>query len=387
MTQKRGSFLPIIGCIFVASSVLEAEEPVSASPASDSGRTVSDSPKLTGDWWGARDRLSDHGVDVDVNLTQFYQGVAAGGKRQDFEYGGKVDYYLYIDGQRAGLWRGFNIVVHAETRYGRDVNDIDGMFTFGNFNMVFPKAGEEVTAVTQLTVSQSVSDNVDIFLGKINSLDDFRLTFTGRNGVERFMNSAVVANVINARAVPYSTYGAGITVASEKRGPAFTFQIRDADDRATTVDLDELFAHGVLLSGTIKVPVAPMGMPGDQNFGVNWNSRDFTAVDPGSYLNVPGQGIVAGQESGSWALWYTFHQYLCVSESNPDNGLGIFGMAGVSDGNPNPIRWNATLGVGGSSFILGRTRDTFGVGYFYLGLSSDFKDLLEHFHLTHSALP
>ena len=51
-------------------------------------------------------------------------------------------------------------------------------------------------------------------------------------------------------------------------------------------------------------------------------------------------------------------------------------MTGISDGNPNPIRWNLTLGIGGNSLIPGREADTFGVSYFHLGLSSDFKDLL-----------
>jgi porin len=51
-------------------------------------------------------------------------------------------------------------------------------------------------------------------------------------------------------------------------------------------------------------------------------------------------------------------------------------MSGISDGDPNPIGWNMTLGVGGNSLIPGRTCDTFGLGYFHVGLSSDFKDLL-----------
>ena len=51
-------------------------------------------------------------------------------------------------------------------------------------------------------------------------------------------------------------------------------------------------------------------------------------------------------------------------------------MTGISDGNPNPIEWNLTLGVGGNSLIPGRERDTFGAACFYLGLSSEFKDLL-----------
>ena len=35
-----------------------------------------------------------------------------------------------------------------------------------------------------------------------------------------------------------------------------------------------------------------------------------------------------------------------------------------------------TLGVGGSSLVPGRNRDTFGLGYFHVGLSNDFKNLL-----------
>ena len=31
---------------------------------------------------------------------------------------------------------------HTETRYGEDVNDIDGMLSFGNFDMAFPKPGK-----------------------------------------------------------------------------------------------------------------------------------------------------------------------------------------------------------------------------------------------------
>jgi porin len=86
------------------------------------------------------------------------------------------------------------------------------MFTFGNFNMAFPKPGEDETGVTKVILSQSLSDELVVFAGKINSLDDFVLEFTGRNGVERFMNSGMVANIINARTVPYSTYGAGLSV-------------------------------------------------------------------------------------------------------------------------------------------------------------------------------
>ena len=330
---------------------------------------------LSGDWYGRRDQLAEDGITLDVNHTQFFQSVAAGGVEQDAKYGGKVDYFLKYDGDTSSYWDGFSASMHAETRYGEDVNAIDGMLSFGNFNMAFPKAGENVTAITAVSLSQSITDNFTVFAAKVNSLDDFELNFTGRNGIDRFMNSAAVANIINARTVPYSTYGVGFTVFREKE-PLFIFVVRDPDNHATTLDLDELFANGVLLSGTLKILVTPGGLPGHQNFGVNWSSRDYTSVDPASYVNVPGQGIVAPLESGSWALWYNFDQYLWVSPSDADVGWGVFGMTGISDGNPNPIEWNLTLGIGGNSLIPGRERDTFGIACFYLGLSSDFKSLL-----------
>ena len=171
-------------------------------------------PKLTGDWFPAKDRWFDRGVTLDTNLTQFYQGVASGGKEQVFEYGGKLDYYLNIDGNKSGLRDGFLVSIHAETRYGEDINPDTGMLTFANFNMAFPKAGENATGVTKFIVSQSLSDECIVFAGKINTLDDFELNFTGRNGIDRFMNSGIVANIINARTVPYSTYGAGFSVSS-----------------------------------------------------------------------------------------------------------------------------------------------------------------------------
>jgi porin len=329
-----------------------------APPASGFGGPFGERLKLTGDWFGIRDTLAAKGITLDANLTQFFQGVASGGKERAFEYGGKIDYFLNIDGNHAGLWQGFLVTMHAETRYGEDVNGIDGMFSFGNFNVAFPEAGQ-----------------LHGLRRQINSLDDFTLNFTGRNGIERFMNSAVVANIINARAVPYATYGVGFSVLRDQ-APVFTFVVRDPDNHPTTGDLDHLFAHGALLSGTVKIPVAPLGLPGHQNVGVNWNSRKFTSVDPASSANIPGRGIVTGQESGSWALWYTFDQYLWVSQSDANVGWGVFGMAGISDGNPNPVRWNMTLGIGGTSLIPGREHDSFGVGYFRIGLSSDFKNLL-----------
>ena len=157
-----------------------------------------------------------------------------GGKERDFDYGGKLDYYVNIDGGKAGLWPGFSVTTHVETRYGNDVNDIDGMFSLANFNMAFPKGEHAGTGVTALKLTQRLFDHLLLIAGKINTLDDFRLNYTGGNGLDRFMNSAVVANVINGRTIPYSTYGAGFAVFADQ-GPEFTFLVRDPDNHPTTM--------------------------------------------------------------------------------------------------------------------------------------------------------
>jgi porin len=60
---------------------------------------------LTGDWFGRRSTLAESGFSFDVSTTQYFQGVASGGSEQGFEYGGRNDYFLHVDGEKAGLWR------------------------------------------------------------------------------------------------------------------------------------------------------------------------------------------------------------------------------------------------------------------------------------------
>ena len=48
-----------------------------AAPVPGFGGSFDDRLKLTGDWCGVRDQWASQGITLDVNLTQFYQGVAS----------------------------------------------------------------------------------------------------------------------------------------------------------------------------------------------------------------------------------------------------------------------------------------------------------------------
>ena len=82
-------------------------------------------------------------------------------------------------------------------------------------------------------------------------------------------------------------------------------------------------------------------------------------------------GVPIALKSGSWSLRYNFDQYLFVDPCNPKRGWGIFGRAGLSDGNPNPIEWLVSFGIGGYSPLPGRTDDRFGMGWYYGRASSE----------------
>jgi porin len=140
-----------------------------------------------------------------------------------------------------------------------------------------------------------------------------------------------------------------------------------------------MFARGVVLIPDLTIRADFLGRPGKFNFGGTWSSARYRSFDPAAYLSIPPALILddrfAPKETGSWSLYANFYQAIWVDEDNEARNWGVFGQFGISDGNPNPIRFVANGGIGGRSMIPGRTFDTFGIGYFYLGLGSDFKAL------------
>ncbi len=338
--------------------------------------------RLTGDWGGTRSALADRGLTFDLLATEFYQGVASGGQQQEFEFGGKLDYLFNLDGGKLGLWDGVFLNLHAETRYGTSVNNIDGLLAPSNLPLSFPDPDKSITSVTGLKLTQALGENVVAFLGKINTLDEYGFRYapglgTNRPGLEGFQNTSLVFNPIVGRTVPYSAAGVGFAYLRDGQ-PLFALSAFDPEERATK-GLENLFARGVVLVPDLTLDVKPLGRPGRYNFGGTYSTARYRSFDPAAYLSVPRELVrdedASPQETGSWSVYANFYQSLWVDAAEERRNWGLFGQFGVSDGNPNPVRFVANGGVGGRSMVPGRKYDTFGFGYFYLGLSDDFKAL------------
>lgn len=334
--------------------------------------------QLGGDLLGARSGLAESGLTFEAIGTQFYQGVADGGQNRDWAYGGKFDYLLNVDGQKAGLWQGLLINLHGESRLGDSVNGFDGLLTPSNIAMNFPKAEGNLSALTGVKITQVLSPNFAVYGGKINTLDEYPLRFSPQLGLDRpgiggFMNTSLVFNPILARTIPYAALGFGAAY-MQNGEPVATLTVFDPQERAT-IGLEDPYARGVVIMPDFILRMKPFGLPGTYNFGASYSTAEYLSVDPAAYLLVPNLGIVGGTESGSWALYGNFYQALWVDEADEKRSWGIFGQFGLSDGNPNPVRYIANTGIAGRSVIPGRDLDTFGVGFLYVNLSSEFKSL------------
>ena len=140
------------------------------------------------------------------------------------------------------------------------------------------------------------------------------------------------------------------------------------------------FSDGVTTSLSVTLPVQVAGLSGF--YGVRGVSStqegvDFNAV-PGLLLSTASQLI--GQSTltkkGYWYLAGTVQQFLWQDLANPRVGWGLFAEVGISDGNPNPVKWHTFAGLGGDSPIAGRQADRWGVGYFTYSFSPELTDAL-----------
>lgn len=337
---------------------------------------LSGRPTLLDNLGGLRTDLASQGVAVNLSTTQYYQGITSGGKEQTFQYGGRNDYLVKINGAQAGLWEGLIIDLHGETRYGEGTNGLTGGLSAPNPALLFPLPGETTTALTNVTFTQALSPSLLAVAGKINTLDVYAHPFAGGRGTTQFMNLSLIFPPILARTVPYSTLGLGV-IALKGPEPVFSFFILDAAGEANRSGLEDPFGEGVTLLSQVSLPVMLADRRGHQQFEVAWTNRTFTALDQTNYLdNLGVPGVPLAEKSHSWALHYSFDQYLVVDPCDPTRGWGVFGQASLSDGDPNPIRWFVSAGIGGSSPIKSRTADTFGMGWYYMQISSTVKETL-----------
>jgi len=332
--------------------------------------------QLLGDWGGVRTSLAKHGIIVDVQATQFYQGVVDGSAgTDDWQYGVKGDLFLTLIGEQLGLWKGLLANIHVESRAGDDVNAITGLSP-GNVNMFMPAFGEDTTDITQFMVMQMLGEQAMLVAGKFNGLDLFDMAFHSGRGIDKFMNTSMVLPLGVGKILPLSFMGAGAMKlkGKEVQGAVVVY---DPNDVATTSGFDPLF-EDVALLGVWKFfhDSRHGGRPGYISIGGAWSDKQYTVVDPASFAIIPGQGLVFTDTQTSWSIFSVVNYQLWADPSNPNRDLRFTGQFTVTDGKAMPIEWTASGALEMEGLIPRRNKDTIGIGVFHNELSDGFKGVV-----------
>jgi porin len=320
-------------------------------------------------------QMAESGFIYSPVLTQFYQGVADGGADTGFEYGGKVDQFFILDSGKLGLWQGTTMNMHVETRFGQDVNREAVGFAPVNVAMLYPNAGEHDTAITGLSFSQALDNDVQAVYGKFNALDLFYTLYpqTGR-GVNGFMNASMVIPLSVARVAPLSFMGAGVQKFQGKQVQG-ALMVFDTQDITTTSGFDDMFANGANIMGYWRFFTDMGGLPGSHGFGGIWSTGEFVAFDPAGFVIVPDEGIVAVPQSGAYTLLYFYEQTLWMDHCQPKRNVGLLSQWGLADQATSPIGWSANVAIQAAGFSDARPHDAIGLGYFHTAISDDLQNL------------
>jgi porin len=156
---------------------------------------------------------------------------------------------------------------------------------------------------------------------------------------------------------------------------SFTFMVYDPVSAVNESGLDSPFSEGVTLRACVEIPVNIAGLSGLQSFSATYSTQDGAdLVDPGDLIFPPLNPVPPDAKDDCYHFAYSFAQYLYQPSPDSNEGLGMFGQIGVSDGNPNLLDRNMIVGIDGTGLIPGRSQDRWGVGYFYYLVSSVLKE-------------
>ena len=344
--------------------------------------------KLTGDWGGLRTNLSkDHGVDIDLRLSQYYQGVTSGGVDQNSEYGGTVDYRINADMKKLiGSWDGLSVNMHARTRFGEDINADAGALVLPNAGMMMPAPGDyHGTDVTGLTVSQTFPFYAgrlgNVTAGKLDVIDMVTGFFPHASyGQEGFMNvNALSSNMPWFGSVQgLSLYGAiGVTINPKYKMAESGLVVAGTENVSTSWgSLSDSFDDGVFLAGFHRFFWDMDDKTGYFMVFVGGSTKEQASNDPHDFVVIPGQGIESTDSKKPWDVALYVYQDIWQAEGNPDRKTTLFLGGTLGPDNPQFAQWNAFGTIETFGLFESRPHDRMGVAGWWNGLSGQFKDLV-----------
>jgi porin len=360
-----------LACVFSLALILLCVPDAEANR--EGGRpSLWDRGTLSGDWFGAGRAMAEHGLYLDLGITNVYQHNLDGGLREDTgSYSGSYDLELNADLETGLGIKSTSLYMLAEGSWR--AGEGFGPRAVGSiFGVNADEAEDSALAVTQLWLQRTFLDRrVQLRLGKLDLTGGFQcrgcpVTFDGNlfanDETAQFMNSALVNNptipfpesglsaVLHVNPIPWGYVSAGIADAEARSGQAGFDTAFDGDD-----ELVSMFEAGV-----VPWIESDRGrLRGAYRLGL-WHEFGDRAHLDGS-----------GEKSGDTGLYLSLDQMLWLEEDGGAQGLGAFARAGWADEEVNEIESFASAGLNYQGLLPGRDNDVLGIGFAWGGLSDE----------------
>ena len=340
----------VLFCGLLLSSGVIAEE---AKPPSNSQSSLADS------------------VTYDSSLTYFYQHASE--INDSSEHGLKFDLKLDINLHKLGMLDHAKLTLHGEANGGHSINGRGGILMPVNMAMAYPgESGSDRSDLSSIYLTQGLSKNSALLLGKINMFEHAIRRGSGGAGLDYYMNTALVAAPTGF--VPPTIFG-GLYV-KKTQDYSLTLGLYDSDDWVNRFDLENAFENGANVLVGWNKHVSFGGKRGTQGFKVAYSTADGVDLDELNLALLNGSPIAAKKESRQF-IAYTFGQFLHQPQGEKsDEGFAVFGQIGVSDGNPSTLDRHIVIGVGGNNLTESRPQDRWGIGYYRYSVSDPIVDAL-----------
>lgn len=148
---------------------ISAFQPMPAMP-----HTVKELQYASGNWFGPRDFLHEHGLDFSTVYTGLFIGNPVGGKSQGFAYADNISLSLLIETEKLFGWKGGHFVMSAMQQDGGGQENFSNGNRIGNQFTVNGIVGGETMKWVNLYWNQDIwGDRVNWIFGRCCAMDEF----------------------------------------------------------------------------------------------------------------------------------------------------------------------------------------------------------------------
>lgn len=333
------------------------------------------SDRLLGDWGGMRSTFADRGLTVNLDGTYSLQSVAMGGSRFGHDEGNVFsgELGLVLDTGKAGLWPGGFLSAQVEGRGGDSLLRRAGTTSPVNNDALLPLFPGSLRdggwGLTELAYAQFLSEQFGLVMGLINTDTGDANPIAGSLGSDdHFLNTGLLFSPVASSTIPNVTPGGGV-IWLPSEANHFKFLVVGSNETAGHDPFDRYDGTTILGEWATKFEHAdrPTGMTFTASYSIDQERLRITD-DPRVLVADYVGGVPLASTKDSWAIMWNGYHFLRGDETE---GWGLFGRFGVSDGDPNPIRWAGAAGIGGTGLLPGRNEDRWGLGFFHQSFADD----------------